>query len=30
MSGSFLGGAILGYWLGQRKDRETIIITIID
>ena len=25
-----VGGASLGYWLGKRKDRETIIITIVD
>ena len=25
-----VGGAVLGYWLGKRKDHETIIITIVN
>ena len=28
--GAPLGGAVLGHWLGQRTDRETTIITIVD
>ena len=28
--GAPLGGAVLGHWLGQRADRETTIITIVD
>ena len=28
--GAPIGGAVLGYWLGQRSDRETTIIMIVD
>ena len=28
--GGAVGSATLGYWLGKRKDRETIIIKIVD
>ena len=28
--GSPVGGAVLGYWLGKRKDHETMIITIVN